>query len=196
MVDKCNDPKPFSVPGNGCDVSPMKEGESFRVSDSEKALFDSYAYEQTQIAGTPLDYWTINSVDSPRDPLYGEPIERKFDGPFRMFGVFAAPQVDPNVSEEGLSETFTSTATIPRKSFEMSGIPNPGPGDVLHAWNLPMYTAISTPEANPLEGAGYYFDVLNANPDGYVADSPTFVRWALTLKRRSAFTPERRIQRP
>lgn len=196
MADKCSDPKPYATPGNGAVVSPMKEGEDFRLSDAEKALIDGYAGEQTHIAGVPIDYWCINAVDTVKDPLYAEPIDRKFIGPFRLFAVFQAPQQDVGTAEEGLSARFTSTCTIPRTAFEVAGAPLPGPGDVLNVWNLPLYVAQSTVEALPLPGAGYYFDVLQANPDGYINDSPTFVRWSLPLKRRTTFTPERRLQRP
>ena len=196
MADKCSDPKPYAFPGNGCIVSPMKEGEDFRLSDSEKDLLQSYAGEQTKIAGVPVDYWCVNAVDTVKDPLYAEPIERKFVGPFRFFAIFQAPEQDVSTAEEGMAARFTSTCSIPRKSFEDAGAPLPGPGDVLNVWNLPIYVAQSTVEANPLEGAGYYFDVLQANPDGYINDSPTFVRWTLPLKRRTLFTPERRLQRP
>lgn len=196
MADKCSDPKPFAFPGNGCIVSPLKEGEDFRLSDGEKLLFEGYAGEQTHISGVPVDYWTVNAVDTVRDPLYAEPIERKFVGPFRLFAIFQAPDQTVNTQEEGLLATFTASCSIPRKSFEEAGAPAPGPGDVLNVWNLPFYVAQSTVEANPLAGAGYYFDVMQANPDGYINDSPTFVRWVLPLKRRTAFTPERRLQRP
>jgi hypothetical protein len=174
----------------------MKDGEDFRISDSERGLLEGYANEQTKIGGVPVDYWCINAVDTVRDPLYAEPIERMFIGPFRLFAVFQAPQHTVSSTEEGLLDEFTSTCSIPRKAFEDAGAPLPGPGDVLNVWNLPIYTAISTVEALPLPGSGYYFDILQANPDGYIADSPTFVRWVLPLKRRTTFTPERRLVRP
>lgn len=196
MADKCSDPKPYAFAGNGSIVSPMKEGEDFRISDSERALIEGYAGEQTHIGGVPVDYWCINAVDTVRDPLYAEPIERKFVGPFRLFAIFQAPQQDVMVTEEGLAAKFTSTCTIPRKAFEDAGAPLPGPGDVLNVWNIPLYTAISTVEALPLPGSGYFFDVLQANPDGYIADSPSFVRWVMPLKRNTTFAPERRLVRP
>lgn len=194
-----SDPKPYPVPGDGCVVSPYPDGKPLSFSDlspNEKALFDDYATEQTQDSGTPIDYWIINAVDTIKDPLYAEPIERKFLGPFRMMAVFRAPDQNVTTPEEGIQATFDTTCMIPRATFEALNTPTPGPGDVLHVWNLPIYVSQSTVEPNPLPGAGYYFDVMKADPDGYALDSPTFVRWSLPLKRRTIFTPERRLVRP
>jgi len=194
-----NDPtntKGLAAPGVVGVVAPMKEGEMLRYSDTERLLFDGYAVEQARISGAPVDYWSINATDTKKDPLYAEPIERVFDGPFRVFGIFLSADQTPVFTEEGLAATFDTSVMLPRKALEDAGVPSPSHGDVVHVWDLPLYIALSTPEAKPLPGAGYYFDVLNANPDGYIIDSPTFVRWNLQLKRRTTFTPERRLKRP
>ena len=198
-MDKCSDPKPFQATGggNGCDVSPLKDGESFTVGQpQELALFDSVAQEQIEISGTSIDYWSINSPDSERDVLYGEPKVRRFAGPYRFKVNFTAPSQTPQVREEGLTSTWDASAWVPRKSFEDAHAPIPSEGDVLHSWDLPIYEAMSTMEQRSLPGAGYYFDVMTAEPESYIADTPNFVGYKLTLKRRAEFTPERRLVRP
>jgi len=178
-------------------ATPLKDGEPFRLDDRERELFDSVATEQAGIAGTPVSYWSINAVDTKKDPLYHEPIDsRAFAGPFKLYGIFTAPEHTPIVTEEGISEEFDAGLSIPRKALEDAGVPVPSPGDVVHTWKLPIYVSLATVEPTSLPGAGYYFDVIHPSPDGYVNDSPTFVRWVITLKRRTTFTPERRLQRP
>ena len=198
MTDKCSDPKPFQLPGggDGSDVFPMKEGEPFQMTDQERVLFDGYAQEQVAIAGTPVDYWTINVPDSKRDALYGEPVVRKFVGPFRFKANFSAPSHNPQASENGITASWDAAAWIARKTFEDAGAPMPTEGDVMHVWDLPIYVALSTQEPKPLPGAGYYFDVLDVDADGYMLDTPTFTGYKFTLKRRAEFTPERRLERP
>lgn len=196
MVVKCDDVFPWPVAGNGADVSAMKPGEPFRMTDSERSLYDGTATEQAQIAGTPIDYWLIDPLGSEQDALYGEPVKRFFEGPYRFYGIFQAPSVNDYAAEEGLSTIFEGSASIPRKFFEDARAGHPGPGDVLRVWDLPMYLAMSTPEAEAIKTSGYFFDILNVNPDGYVKDTPTFVRYSLRLKRRTTFTPERRLRRP
>src|SRR4051812_31762276 len=127
MPDKPSDPKCLDVPGKGYVVGFMKEGEPFHLGDQEKLLFDGYSNEQTDIGGTTADYWTINAVDTVKDPLYGESIDRKFEGPFRFHCVFVAADQTPIVTEEGLAASYDSKVNITRLSFETASCPNPGP---------------------------------------------------------------------
>lgn len=197
----CRDAKVKVVPLSSTaygPVTPMQPGETINLSqpNNEKLLMSGYADEQAKIAGTPIDYWGLVVQDSIKDPLYGEPKERVWDGPYRIWGIFTAPESLPETKEAGVNNLFPTTASIPRAAFEAAGMQHPGEGDVLHVWDLPLYMHIATMEPEPPPGAGYFFDVVNADPDGYVVDSPIFATWKITLKRRTEFTPERRLQRP
>jgi hypothetical protein len=73
----------------------------------------------------------------------------------------------------------------------------PGEGDVIKSWNIPFYALYGLgdrPEAPP--DAGYYFNVIDVDTDGQIFDNPSFVGYKLQLRRRTEFTPERRIKRP
>lgn len=175
----------------------MQEGEPLRFDGTgEQALFDGFAQEQVAVSGTPVDYWCINVPDSVKDPLYGEAKIRRFAGPFKVMGSFTAPSVNPSPEEFGLTGKWDAAIWIARKSFEDAGAPIPNEGDVLRTWNLPYYIATSTMEPEPVPSAGYFFNVVQLGPDGYVGDSPIFVGYKFTLTRRAEFTPERRIERP
>lgn len=175
----------------------MKSGEPLRFDGSgEQALFDSYAQEQVNISGTSVDYWAIDVHGSKKDPLYGEPTERAFAGPFKLIGAFSAPSVDPTMEEFGLNGKWAADIWIARKTFEDANAPIPTEGDVLRTWNIPYYLQTSTMEWKPVPGSGYFFNVIQLQPDGYVGDSPIFVGYKMRLERRAEFTPERRLKRP
>ena len=62
-------------------------------------------------------------------------------------------------------------------------------------WKIPFYAELGTDNAN-VPRAGFYFDVETAHSDGIAAMAPIFVGFECTLKRRSEFTPERRVLPP
>lgn len=182
--------QPFAVPRPI--VAPQREAE-FHLGDSERALFDTWAQEQTRIAGTTFEYYSISVQKSEKDPLYNETTQRVFLGPFRVPGWLEVPIATPEMQEEGIHKVFAPKAWISRKEMEDQRMNAPMYGDVLRAWTLPFYNQWSTVESEPIKGAGYYFDVVGVNTDGQLFDSASFVGFILNLKRRTEFTPERRI---
>ena len=160
--------------------------------DCEHDLFDSIAQEHVNIAGTDIDYFSHAVGKSTRDPLYDEPIKRVFEGPFRIKAYVAWPDTTPEVRMEGWRTVVNAEAWISRKEIEDGHCPTPSETDVLRIWNIPFYTDWSV-DGDAVPNAGYFFDVLNVNDDGHLFDSAQFVGFRLTLKRRTEFTPERRI---
>ena len=177
-------------------VAPLKDNEGFRFDDRELGLMDSYANEQFSIAGTPVDYYSIDVLGSKKDPLYGEPEERAFKGPYRYTAMFSYAETIPEVREEGLTQRVTPVIYIPRKMIEDAKAPIPSESDVIHAWKIPFYSQYSNATPTPPPDAGYYFSVTDVDTNGYLFDSPSFVGYKCQLRRRSEFTPERRIKRP
>ena len=181
-------------------VHGLAGGEPFSlgaVAPGEMALFDSFANEQMQISGTPIDYWFVNAAETVRDPLYGEPTEKRvFEGPYRITAWFSAPHSTPSAQEEGIVRFFDSSCWAARKNLEDSNLPRPREGDVLHVWDTPFMELYSTMDNSPPPGAGMYFNVIKVEPDGFVFDTANFVGYRFDLKRRTEFTPERRLNRP
>lgn len=185
--------KPYE-PAGGDRVAPLREGESaFTLSDSEKELFDLFAKEQVDIIGTPLDYFSQQLEQSSRDPLYDEPTQRSWAGPFKMKAWVSWASSIPVTSEEGFRFQFLAQVWVPRAEVERVGMPAPFEGDVLRFWNIPFFNDITD---EGVAGSGYFFDVINADNDGHINDTSTFVGFRLDVKRRTEFTPERRISPP
>lgn len=161
--------------------------------DCEHDLFDSLAQEHVQISGTAIDYFSHQVDRSTRDALYDEPIKRAYAGPFRLKGYVAWPDSTPEVRMEGLRSVFNAEAWIPRKEFEDGHCPAPNETDVMRIWKSPYFDKEWATDGDAVPDSGYFFDVLNVNDDGHLFDSLQFVGWRLVLKRRTEFTPERRI---
>ena len=189
-----NNVKPL-VPPNPI-VSPMKDYESFNLDDRELFLIDGYANEHVSILGTSIEYWAIDIHGSKKDPLYGEAIERNFKGPYKYKVWFSYTESTPEAREEGLVERYQPTAWLPRKQVEEASATLPIEGDVLRAWNIPFYALYGVAEHKAPPDGGYYFNIIDVDTDGQVFDNASFVGYKLQLRRRSEFTPERRIKRP
>jgi hypothetical protein len=167
---------------------------TLQMPECEHDLFDSIAQEHVRILGTDVDYWSHEIEKAKRDPLYDEPVKRVFKGPFRIKGYVSWPDSVPEARMEGLRSTFNAEAWIARKELEDAGVKAPpSESDVLRIWKTPFFDQNSVNLDSKLTGGGYYFDIIDVDDDGHLFDSSTFVGFKLTLKRRTEFTPERRI---
>lgn len=166
--------------------------QTLQLPECEHDLFDSVAQEHVNIAGTEIDYYSHQYLKSPKDPLYDEPIKRIYTGPFRMKGFAVWPDDTPDIKMEGWRSIINSEIWIPRLTIEQAKCPVPNETDVIQIWDTPYYEEWAT-QGPLIEGAGYYFDVLNVNDDGHLFDSARFTGFKMLIKRRSDFTPERRI---
>lgn len=166
----------------------------FALDGRDAAMFDHFAQEHTNASGTDLLLWHQNLEESVRDPLYDEPIEREWDGPFAFKGYVEYMAGTPQMQEEGMSVRWQGTIWVARKELEDSKVPAPLEGDVLRFWDNKFFTEHSVnAEEAALHGAGYYFDVINVDDDGHVQDSDHFVGLTITVMRRTEFTAERRL---
>jgi hypothetical protein len=168
------------------------EFSTLQMPDCEHDLFDSIAQEHVNIAGTDIDFYSHNVAGSKRDALYDEPVERVYGGPFRVKGYVVWPDTTPDVRMEGWRTIVNAEAWIARKEIEDKRCPAPSETDVLRFWNTPFFNDWAV-DGEDVPNAGYYFDILNVNDDGHLFDSPQFVGFKMILKRRTEFTPERRI---
>lgn len=194
----CKDVAPFEFAT--CKVPPCSnvapEGELV-LSASEQKLFDSVANEVVAIAGTDIMYYELDIPNSKRDPLYDEPVERAWKGPYALKGYVDAPIGVPESREEGFRTTWECTVWISREAFEAVKAGSPTEGDVLQFWDNTFWNIdeAAQGEAN-IPRVGLYFDVIAVDPDGVLFDNPQFVGFKMTVRRKSEFTPERRIVPP
>lgn len=164
-----------------------------RLNDVELPFFDGIAAEHVRITGTPLDYYALNREKSKNDPLYNEAEDRVYDGPFRISGFIEYPENAPEVRDEGVRFVWNSLCWLPRRALEEANCPIPNEGDVVVAWQTPFMKDWSTGFQTNVPGAQYAFDCVNVNDDGHLFDNASFVGYRIELRRRTEFTPERRI---
>jgi hypothetical protein len=169
---------------------------AFTLGDQERFLFDSVASEVTNIAGTALEYFALDKEKTKRDALYDEPTQYVWRGPYKLKAFVTWPDGVPEAREEGMKTNFeNSTAWLSRLDVESIRMPYPAPGDIVKFWSVPFFRSVSV-GGLAVPNAGYYFDVLDADDDGHIFDQASFVGFKLELKRRTEFTPERKIFPP
>jgi hypothetical protein len=157
-------------------------------------LFACWAAEQVQAEGTTIDYWSQDLVRTKLDPLYNEPERREWLGPYRFKAWVEMPQQAFESKEEGARILYSGNIWIPRLMVEESEMEEvPKEGDVLRIWPIPHFDSFAQGVDHDIPNAGYYFDVLESQEDGHPLDNPHFDGFKMTVKRRSEFTPERRV---
>ena len=184
--------KPF--PNGSNSIKPFPEDETFTMKPKDELpLHDSVASDSVKISGTTIFYYSLDVYGSSYDALYGEPNDRKFNGPFKIQGYVAWPRNQKVVTEFGSMDVFDSNAYLVRKDVEDAKMPLPSSGDVLGFWNIFFFDKQWGIDGILDQNAMFFFDVLNVNTDGHLYDSPYFVGFKLTIKRKTNFSPERRV---
>ena len=183
-------------------VSPIRLDSCGKVAPAGTIDFESendeltaiWAAEQVAAEGTTIDYWIQDLEGTKLDPLYNEPECRAWVGPYRFKAFVEWPEADFQVREEGAREVFSATAWIPRLMVEGSDMDRPPlEGDVLRFWQIPFFDWFGQGVDENIPGAGYYFDVTSVVDDGHLLDNPSFNGFKLVIRRRTEFTPERRV---
>lgn len=159
------------------------------LDDSEQELFDMVASDQNEAAGIDVNFYSNNKKLGTKDPLYGEYVNRHIDGPYRVPAWVKWPPQNPFSTEHGFTLEFDGECVISRIHLENKKAPFPSEGDIIEMWRTPYHDANSM-------GKGMFFDVIKVNNDGHINDTPTFVQFRLTLKRRPQFGAERKIDPP
>jgi hypothetical protein len=162
---------------------------TFRLDAQEIQMWDLFAQEPVNAAGTRCELWRRNLAKSTSDPLYSEPSQVVFDGPYVFYANVEWPEATPEASEDGLRLLFPSGCWIPRKTLEDANAGGVRRGDVLRFWELPVFDDLSS-NYQAIPGQGYFFDIIKTNDDGHLHDAPQFVAFRCDLKRKSTFGPE------
>lgn len=164
----------------------------FVLEPSNLCFFDSIVQMQTQATGTPIEYWSQDYKAQVRDPLYDEPIQRVWRGPFKLKAIVEYTPSEAESREEGYRVTWNGSMFIARRDLEDAGAPPPNSGDVVRYWQNKFFAQYASGGNND-PGAGYYFDVVNVSEDQHIYDSAAFLGFTVRLARRTEFAPERRI---
>ena len=173
-------------------IKPCSDWTFENVAQEERPLFDSYSAEQVNRSGTEIEYYTRSIAKSLRDPLYDEPTATAYVGPYSLKALFERPDSLPGNQEQGFRTEWNGEMWLPRSSVELAGMKPPQEGDIVRAWNIPYFNAEAVDRLD-LPNRGFYFDVEKVDEDGFIFDTFNFVGWKFELKRRTQFTPERRL---
>jgi hypothetical protein len=167
---------------------------TFAFDCENEELFACWAKEHTDASGTVIDYWQHDNVRTKLDPLYNEPTKRIWKGPFRI-KVFAEwPDQAFEVREEGARVFWDAKIYMPRLTVEGADMEfGPAEGDVLLLWDIPFFDAYAQGADFNIPKAKYYFDVVGVVETGHALDNAEFTGFKLDIKRRTEFTPERRL---
>ena len=159
------------------------------LSDCDAAYFSVTNADLNELSGDEINYYPMNPVSGKIDPLYGEHTERTPGGPYRIWASVSWPEINPQPGEAAFGVEFDGMVWISRLHLDKANAPYPSEGDIIEMWRTPYHDANS-------RGKGYFFDIIKAQNDGHVNDSPSFVQFKLVLKRRSQFNAERRLTPP
>lgn len=203
MAEKKKQVRPNSFSGTSCSFAEVKTPRPkncnpFELEESEACFFDHIAQEHVQASGTELRLWHQDIEESIRDPLYDEPIDRVWAGPFVLRGWVEYMGGQPQMQEYGMTVRWSGNIWVARKELEDRNIPAPLEGDVIKFWDNKFFTEHSVnADEQALEGSphpGYYFDVINVDDKGHVFDTGHFVGLLIQVQRRTEFTAERRLE--
>lgn len=167
---------------------------NFELCDGESFLFACWANEHVNIAGVEVELFHLDLEESTRDPLYDEPIERVFQGAFKLKAFIEFPSSTPEAREEGIRVTWDASIWIPTSQLIEKNIPTPAEGDVVRFWDssIEFFKKFSVMEQD-IDGSGYFFDITRVDDDGHLFDQAFFVGFKCDLKRKTEMTPERRM---
>jgi len=177
------------------DVCPIvKPACKFDLNCNQTDLFAIWTKEQSEASGTEVTYWSQDLEKSQLDPLYNEPEERVWHGPYKLTGNLDWPEQAFEVREEGARIIWTGKLFLSRLSVENANfIMAPKEGDVIRVWQIPHFDQFAQGVDSNIPNAGYFFDVTQAQETGYPFDGPDFTGFTLDIARRTEFTPERRV---
>ena len=164
--------------------------------EQDKILLRAYEAERNALVGPTAQYYVLvrgANVDPlynepTADPLYGGLVTGsdakhtdafRFDGPYSivMAVIFErSTGRDEEVDEAGPEARFDGECEISRNE-----------------WEAKMGLTALPKEADVIFVNAEWFDVSLANTGGHVTDSEIYVGFKLMLKKRTRFTPDRKI---
>ena len=173
-----------------------KQNSPLNYSDSQAKneiyLADRDAQEHVRQIGTKIEYYELDTKNSIVDPLYNEPIQRKFSKAYIMYVYVSWPNPEFMVREDGVHTVYSGSIWMARREAEVVGLESPRPGDVVRFWDIPFFNNQAA-NGRDIDGAGLFFDVIEVKDDGHLYDTPYFVGFKIDLRRRTEFGPERKL---
>jgi len=98
-------------------------------------IFSKGYEEKIEAHGTDVKFYHQDIEGSERDPLYDEPVDREFRGPFKLKAFVEYIPGQPEMTENGMRVTWAGTLYVARATLDNRGIPTPLEGDVFQFWD-------------------------------------------------------------
>lgn len=176
--------------------------------DEDAIYLRSLEEERIELVGPPCEYYSLNRGKNV-DALYGEPTNDP------LYGGSAA-RGTPSISTQAWNfypdtgagqETVTFPCAIEYQESD-NRTPMVRPEGFLHeydaivaisrnhwecAWEGTIISGREPKEGDVLYLFGEWWDVVKAGRSGYVLDSPEYVGFKLELKKRTQYTPDRKV---
>jgi hypothetical protein len=154
--------------------------------DQDATYLRSLEAERISLSGPVVEYYSLvrgQNMNNQDAALYGEPTAATpvwgFTPMFEVALAFRYVESEgrtPAVRDEGFDWDSSAEASVARDTWELvapAGVA-PKEGDVFKAFDS-------------------WWDVVSAGKGGNVLDTPTFVGYSMSAKRRSKFTPDRKV---
>jgi hypothetical protein len=165
------------------------------IGDKDADFFDARVREINRLAGTcAITYYALNFEATPKDPLYGEPIEEiHVRDPLRdtlgiaFSGLLEYPEQSVRTGEEGQHADYDASLWLARKDFEEKfPIPNAPKGTPC---------ARQPKVGDVIQVQDRYYDVMAIDAQGQFNDTiARHANWLLKLKHRTEFDARRRLE--
>ena len=162
------------------------------LNSKEKAFFDKINFELMALAGH--DYvvlWKFSPVlkKNPSNPsidcLYEEPaVNSRHYTSYSVMGFFEQPDSQTDVGDNGLIERVEGRFWFNRKDLEQRKVPVDEHGDHINPGDIIQIFP---------KGQEWYFEVVNANRDGFEHDSEVWTQYSCDVVRNESFSPERKL---
>lgn len=150
-----------------------------KVIDShDLAYWDSINAEMAEIAGTEAFLYVLKPEEN-KDPLYNEPNQFTYAGPYAIMVVVRQPKRTIDVTERGKERINETQIWFSRAHLEDRDCPIPREGDVLEFWDA-------------------QYDLEDIVDESQVPTSPypSPIQFVMNAKRRERFIPERKTGAP
>jgi len=180
-----------------------------RVYYDEDAIYlRSLEEERIELVGPTCEFYSLNrgkNVDAlygepTNDPLYGGSSQRGdpsvSDEAWNFFpdvDAGASPVTFPVAIEYQESENRTPTARTEGFVYEYDAIVAISRNHWECAWEDTVIAGRVPKEGDVMYLFGEWWDVVKAGKAGYVLDSPEYVGFKLELRKRTQYTPDRKI---
>jgi len=142
--------------------------------ESDTSWWHKWAAEYIDMVGRRCQLWSLRQSESERDPLYDEPLNSYFEGPFELLCIMRSSEKSVEAHDEGKMTTVEVELVFAAEHFKALGL-KVAVGDVVEMLDEP----------------GGFYDVVHVSHEGLAKGVGNVV--VCRGQFRSKFSPARKI---